>query len=302
MFIDIHTHITYGDCPEIAAGILGRPPFDIGVLLRRMDREGIEKSVLLPLMNAEVVDRYGVAGNQEVLRAARRYPDRIIPFCCADPRSMLAWGNPAGPGTFRNLLSIYRDLGCRGVGEVCGSVPVDDERYQKLYEAAGELGMPLIFHFQPHGGHSYGATDDFHLPGLERMLKMFPDTVFIGHSMAFWSEISGEVEEANREHYLKEPYTAKGRLWELLKKYPNLRGDISAGSGAFALSCDPAHGAEFLTEFQDQLYFGTDRFSSEDEPIPPQIPLLNNWLAEGKITRDVYEKIAHGNAEKLLGL
>ena len=302
MFIDIHAHITYGDCPALAAGILGRPPFDLGVLLRRMDREGIEKSVLLPLMNAEVIDRYGVAGNQEVLRAAQRYPDRIVPFCCADPRSMLAWGDPKGSGSFRKLLAIYRDLGCKGVGEVCGAVPVDDERYQRLYEAAGELNMPLIFHFQRPGGRSYGATDLFHLPGLERMLKMFPRTTFIGHSMAFWSELSGEVAEADSERYLQKPYAQKGRLWELMKKYPNLGGDISAGSGACALSCDPEHGAEFMTEFQDQLYFGTDRFTSEDEPVPPQIPLMNNWLAEGKISRTVYDKIARGNAVKLLGL
>lgn len=302
MFIDIHSHITYGDCPELAAGILGRPGFDINVLLRRMDREGIEKSILLPLMNAEVVDRYGVAGNQEVLRAAKAHPDRIIPFCGVDPRSMLAWGKPGSNGTFRNLLSIYRDLGCKGIGEVCGSIPVDDARYQLIYEAAGDLGMPLLFHFQPHGGHTYGATDDFHFPGLERMLKMFPNTIFIGHSGAFWSEISGEVEEPSRESYLKAPYSKKGRLWELMRLYPNLHGDISAGSGAHALSCDAVHGAEFLNTFQDQLYFGTDRFTSEDEPIPPQIPLLNNWLAEGKISQAVYDKIAHLNAEKLLGI
>ncbi|MPN07873.1 hypothetical protein SDC9_155145 [bioreactor metagenome] len=302
MFIDIHAHITYGDCPELAAGILGRPPFDIGVLLRRMDLEGIEKSVLLPLVNAEVLDRYGVAGNQEVLRAARRYPDRIIPFCGVDPRSMLAWGRPGEPGSFRKLLEIYRDLGCRGIGEVCGSIPVDDERYQALYAAAGEFKMPLVFHFQRPGGHTYGATDIFHLPGLERMLAQFPETVFLGHSMAFWSEISGDVTETESEGYLKGRYTKKGRLWELFAKYPNLGGDISAGSGALGISCDPEHGAEFLETFRHQLYFGTDRFTAEDEPIPPQIPLLNNWRQEGKISAEAYELIAHKNAEKLLGL
>ena len=120
--------------------------------------------------------------------------------------------------------------------------------------------------------------------------------------MAFWSEISGDVVEADREKYLKGAYSKKGRLWELFEKYPNLRGDISAGSGAFALSCDPDHGAEFMNKFQDQLYFGTDRFSSLDEPIPPQKPLMDKWLAEGRISQTVYEKISHINAEKLLNL
>ena len=302
MFIDIHTHITYPDFPEFASGILNRPPFTVDVLLKRMDMEGIDKSVVLPLVNPEVLDRYGCAGNQDVLRACNQHPDRLIPFCAVDPRSMLIWGQKNTPGTMYNLLKIYKDLGCKGIGEVCATIPIDDDRYGVIYEAAGELDMPLIFHIQPITGHTYGAADEFHLPGFENILKRYPKTTFIGHSMAFWSEISGEVAASDREGYLKEPYTQKGRLWELFEKYPNIGGDISAGSGAFALKCDPEHGAEFMTKFQDKLYFGTDRFSSIDEPIPPQKPLMDEWLANGMISQAVYDKISHQNAIKLLGL
>ena len=160
----------------------------------------------------------------------------------------------------------------------------------------GEHDVAIIFDTK---GEFY---DEFHLPGFEKMLAQYPDTVFIGHSMAFWSEISGDVAEADREKYLKSAYSRKGRLWELFEKYPNLRGDISAGSGAYALSCDPVHGAEFMEKFQDQLYFGTDRFSSIDEPIPPQKPLMDQWLSEGLISQQTYEKISHKNAEKLLNI
>ena len=302
MFIDIHTHITYRDFPEFAAGIMNKVPFDEEVLLKRMDMEGIDKSVVLPLVNPEVLDRYGCAGNQEVINICKQHSDRLIPFCAVDPRSMLIYGTKGTPGCMYNLLKIYRDLGCKGIGEVCGSIPIDDDRYGVIYEAAGELNMPLIFHIQRPGGHTYGALDEFHLTGFEKMLKKYPQTTFIGHSMAFWSEISGEVVEADSEKYLQKPYTVKGRLWELFEKYPNLGGDISAGSGAFALKCDPEHGAEFMNKFQDQLFFGTDRFSSIDEPIPPQKPLMDQWKSEGRISNEVYEKISHLNAEKLLNL
>jgi predicted TIM-barrel fold metal-dependent hydrolase len=302
MFIDIHTHITYGDCPELAHGILGRPPFTVEVLLKRMDMEGIDKSVVLPLINPEVIDRYGCAGNQEVLRACQQYPDRLIPFCAVDPRNMLIWGKRGTPGCMYNLLKIYQDLGCKGIGEMCATIPIDDPRYGVIYEAAGELGMPILFHIQPPDGKTYGAADEFHLPGFENILKRYPQTMFIGHSMAFWSEISGEVVEADREKYLSGAYSKKGRLWELFEKYPNIGGDISAGSGAFALKCDPVHGAEFLEKFQDKLYFGTDRFTSLEEPIPPQKPLLDEWLQNNLISKTAYEKISHLNAEKLLNL
>ena len=302
MFIDIHAHITYGNYPDFCRRILNRTGFDEKTLLKRMDREGIGRSVVLPLMNAEAVDYYGAAGNQEVLDACGRHPDRLIPFCCVEPRSLMIRKEKNRPDSIKNLLSVYKDLGCRGIGEICGAIPVDDERYAVIFDAAGELNMPLLFHFQKRDGHSYGALDDFHLPGLEKMLKRFPDTVFIGHSAAFWSELSGDIPETMREDYLTKPYAVKGRLWELFRMYPNLRGDISAGSGACAISCDPVRGPEFLETFQDQLYFGTDRFTSAEEPVPPQIPLLNNWKASGTLSSGAYEKITHRNAEKLLDL
>lgn len=302
MFIDIHAHITYGDYPEFARTILGRPGFDVNVLLRRMDFEGIEKSVVLPLVNAEVLDRYGVAGNQEVLKSCQRHPDRLIPFCCVDPRNMLYThqADARKHGGFYKLLKLYRDLGCRGIGEVCGSIAIDDPRYQEIYGAAGELRMPLVFHFQPFGGYSYGVNDDLHLPGLERMLKMFPETHFIGHSMAFWSEIAGDVNDSNRENYGTTEYSEVGELWRLFATYKNLGGDISAGSGAAAFSRDEKHGLEFFERFQDQLFFGTDRFSAEDEPMPPQIPMMNGWLADKKISSTVYDKVASGNFLKIM--
>ena len=46
----------------------------------------------------------------------------------------------------------------------------------------------------------------------------------------------------------------------------------------------------------------SDRFSSIDEPIPPQKPLMDEWLAAGRISKTAYEKISHLNAEKLLNL
>ena len=62
MIIDIHTHITFEDFPEFST-MLDREPFTADTLLKRMDAEGIDKSVLLPLVSPECLDTFAVSGN-----------------------------------------------------------------------------------------------------------------------------------------------------------------------------------------------------------------------------------------------
>ena len=270
MIIDCHTHITFGKYPEFSKK-LGLQPFTVNTLLKRMDKEGIGRSVLLPITNPENVDMFGVAGNLECVEAARRHPDRLIAFVNLDPRSML--NNPKAG--LSKLLTIYRDYGCCGIGEMCAALPFTDPLYQNLFHHAGECKMPIIFHITGLSSGVYGVIDKLHLPGLEASLKAFPKTIFVGHAMAFWAEIDGNVKPSEREIYPKLPIKKEGRLWTLLGKYPNLYGDLSAGSGFNAISRDPQVGYRFLQKFNRKLFFGTDRFTSATEPIPPILPFLS---------------------------
>ena len=112
------------------------------------------------------------------------------------------------------------------------------------------------------------------------------------------SEITSGVDEETRGDYPKGEVKSSGRVPELLKKYPNLYGDLSAGSGFNAISRDPEFGYHFLEEFQDKLFFGTDICNvNQDVPI---VPYFKESLAEGKISQTAYNKITEGNAKRLL--
>jgi len=295
MVIDIHTHITFEGFPEFST-MLDREPFSAETLLKRMDTEGINKSVLLPLVNPECLDSFAVSGNQECIKAARKHPDRFIPFCVIDPRSRMNISEKE----FMRLLNVYKELGCKGIGEMCASLWIDDIRYQRLFHCAGEAGMPIIFHFKPEWCTSYGAIDDLGLPRLERMVKMFSKTIFAGHSPCFWNEISADVTNENRNDYPTGDITAKGRLWTMFEENKNIYGDISAGSAHNALSRDSKLGYEFLEKFNTQILFGTDRFTSATEPAPPILAFIKNGLAEKYISHNAYENIMHHNAERIL--
>ena len=63
------------------------------------------------------------------------------------------------------------------------------------------------------------------------MLAKYPNLTVIGHSQPFWSEISADVTEKNRNSYPKGK-VIPGRTVELFRKYPNLYGDLSPSAGS----------------------------------------------------------------------
>ena len=92
----------------------------------------------------------------------------------------------------------------------------------------------------------------------------------------------------------------EGVVPRLFRQYPNLYGDLSAGSGANALMRDPDYAVRFLHEFQDRLMFGTD-ICSVDQPLPLAGFLLG-LREQGKISDLLFRKVARENAVRLLDL
>jgi len=181
------------------------------------------------------------------------------------------------------------------VGEVSAQLYMDDPRCTNFFRQCGDAGLPVLFHLAPRVGYGlYGLADDRGLPRLEKVVRELPATTFIGHAMAFWSEISAEVDEETRGGYPGGPISAAGRIPQLLKEYPNLYGDLSAGSGFNAISRDPAFGCRFLEECQDKLLFGTDICHVNQEV--EIVPWLNEARENGEISHACHSKITRRNA------
>lgn len=290
MFIDIHVHA------QRFSGPLRSNNRDFSSpewLIERYDKIDVDKAVLLPLVSPEC--RYTITTTEEMLDICERYPDRFIPFCNVDPRAIS--DGPDAP--LDKLLSYYRDRGCKGIGEVTANLRFDDPRVENLFRHCEALGLPLTFHISPTMGGNYGLYDDPGLPLLDNALAKFPNLIFLGHSQAFWVEIA-PLESSSRNSYPKSPIAEEGAVPRLMREHPNLHGDLSAGSGHNALARDIDYAARFLEEFQDRLYFGTD-ICAPDTPTP-LVDLMRSMRDEGRISEAVFNKIAHENAVRLLGL
>lgn len=275
-YIDVHTHLgrTWN----------GDVPLTVDGLLAWMDQHNIAKSVVLPLVSPESSSYLNLS--EVALDAASQHPDRLVPFCCIDPRTSYRGGR-AG---LRAMLREYVDRGAKGLGEHKVGLPIDDPKMRALYDVCDDLKLPVLFHMDDIRG-----TDQVGLPGLEKVLRGHPGVNFIGHGPGFWASISGAV-PGGLGAYPKGKVEPGGALDRLFDACPNLWGDLSAGSGANALSRDPAFAAPFLVRRADRILFGTDYLAPGQKV--PQFEVL----ASLELPPEVRAKVERENAARLLGL
>ncbi len=293
--IDLHAHILAFPQWAPANPVSGYRMLSPEELIAMYDQLDIERGVLLPIVSPE--GQAVVMSNEGCIYAATQYPERFSWFCNVDPRAM---NNTTGTD-LSYLLEHYKKLGAKGVGELTSNLYADDPRMDNLFSHCEEVGLPVLFHISPAIGHWYGMVDDLGLPRLEKMLKKHPKLRFIGHSQPFWSEMSADNTDAGRNGYPTGKVTP-GRLVYLMREYENLSCDLSAGSGANALTRDPEHAVSFLTEFQDRIYYGCDICASFNTHQFAFRTFIDGLCESGSIPESVYRKICRDNAVKLLGL
>jgi len=295
VIIDVHAHV-YA-FPKIKPRPEATTFMSAEDQIAVMDRLGVDKAVILPLNSAECPAEPQSIG--EVLYICEQYPGRFIPFCHVDAR-LPRHPDQITVGDFAFLLGQYKDLGCKGIGELTTRIPWDAHPMWCMLEAAAKLGLPITFHTITEDVNSYGIIDDIGLHGLEKALKTFPDLVLFGHSPGFWSEISGDVTPDTKNGYPTSSIAPGGVLKRLLRDYPGLHGDLSAGSGLNALTRDPEHAYAFMDEFQDRLLLGLDFCSVQNDM--QHVAWLTAARDDGHIADEVYQKITWKNANRLLGL
>ena len=293
--IDIHTHL---------GAFRHGQNVSVDGLLDWMDGHDVERAVIQPLVSPEAAPTLQpMQTSDAAIEAAKAHPDRLIAFCCLDPRVTVdpttpktnpqRQGHVVGVKGMIEILKRYKDAGARGFGEHKVGLPFDHPQMMQLYEACDSLELPILFHLDDLRG-----IDTPGLPRLENVLKAFPKLPLIGHACGFWSSISGDAtpEDFGRYPKVPRPITPGGALDRLMDACPNLHCDISEPGGAIALTRDPAFAREFVLRRADRLIFGSDYLAPGQ-----QIPQFE-ILAAMNLPDDVQYKIHRGNAIRILKL
>jgi predicted TIM-barrel fold metal-dependent hydrolase len=276
-FIDMHTHL--GQCWNHTRELT------VDDLLKWMDEHEVERAVVMPVVSPEA-SSYPLT-TDFVLAQTKPHRDRLIPFCIIDPRTTYTGGRHG----LKYMLNRYLEQGAKGFGEHKPGVPIDHAGSMEIYAVCGELKLPVLFHLDDQRN-----TDEAGLPGLEKVLKAHPQTTFIGHGPGWWASISGGASGAILGAYPKGRVEPGGAIDRLMENYPNIYGELSADSGAGAISRDPKFGKEFLIRRQDRLMFGTDYLSPGQKV--PQFDVLSAI----DLPAEMRAKVFKDNARRLLGL
>ena len=281
LIIDIHQHIGYS----------GRTDDQLITHQRAM---GITTTLLLPA--GRTIDYgstyYGLsnglqaeaAGTEACYNFARKYPNEFL------------FGANEVPDLPEAISEIekYLKLGAPIIGEQKFGVECDSPEMQKIYEVAQSYRVPVLMHWQ-HNMYNRGFER------FRRMLEKYPETNFIAHAQTWWANIDKDHKDQN-VLYPKTKVTPGGLTDRWLSDYPNLFGDLSAGSGLNSLLRDEDHARGFLERHQDQLLFGSDCSDAIGHGQGCHGAQIIEAIRRLSPSKKIERKLLFGNAKRLFRL
>src|SRR5690242_12974700 len=335
--IDIHTHLSFSTRSENGVQLAAEREFvsTPAELLPIMERKNIRALVNL-------TGGYADGLREAVNRYDKAHPGRFYTFTEPSYSRLL---EPNYPKLQADAISDAQAAGARGLkilktlglflreNITSGSlVRVDDARFDPMWDACGQLNMPVAIHVSDPIAF-FTPTDRFNERYEE--LHHHPDWSFFGRDFPS----NAELLDARNRVMARHPKTQflvlhvgnfaenLANVAENLDRLPNMTVELAARIGE--LGRQPRTARRFFDRYQDRIMFGTDatphgeafpqqlfgnklyeiywRFlETEDEYFdyaPAEVPPQGRWRIYGVgLPEAILRKVYYGNATRLLQL
>lgn len=284
--IDAHNHI--------------QPGLDADLIVSWLDKEGIDKIVLMTTSG-----KFDMR-TQLVLDVHAKHPDRVIPFIGLNgirdfhPQLLGQIDRLLASGKFKGMgeilvrhysFEVEGRAGKAGVSAGDFTIPADSPGVDALLKLGAKHSVVVVIHME---------TTSETVPALERALERNPDTRVIWAHQTHIKTLDGSTAAHARK-------AVPGQVDALLRRFPNLYADIATGyETKFFEPADgtlPAAWKALYETHSDRFVVGADiPFLSKwkEGLYAKRMKVLRAWLAQ--LSPEAREKIAHGNAERVLGL
>ncbi len=268
--IDIHQHTNYSFRTDEQ-------------LLAHQRAMGVTQTILLPAGSLYHLEA-NATGNQACYDFALNHPKGEFVYAANEVAGL--------PGC-RAELEKWLKKGAVAIAEVKFQVDCDSPGIVEVAEVAQEFNVPVLLHFQ-HNKYNK------HIERFHTILEKFPKVNFIGHAQTWWANIDAKCDPAVM--YPIGPVTPGGLTDRLLTDYPNMFGDLSAGSGLNALNRDKDFARDFIKRHQDKLIYGSDCNDPIGRGPSCQGARTIASVRELSPTKAVERKLLYENAKKLFKL
>ena len=245
---------------------------------------GVTKTVLLPGAGW-LLERIG--GNEHCAELAKTDSDHFVLFANAD----------SAVDDAVDTLTHWLDGAARGIGEQKFNVPVDGKQMRSIFDLARERKVPVLMHFE-HEMYNLGIQN------FSKILEEYHDVTFLGHAQTWWGNIGADLDQTDM--YPTGAVKPGGLTDRLLSDYPNIYGDLSAGSGRNAITRDEDFARGFVERHQDKLVWGTDCPCPDAKGTGRSdgrcIGASSLQALRGLVPNDeAFQKIVWGNGARILG-
>ena len=335
--IDFHTHLSWSVKAENGVQLRAERQFlaEPRELLEVMDRRNV--ATLINLTGG-----YGAGLRESVHRFDRAFPGRFFSFTEPSyeffkesdyPKRQADAIHRAHEDGARGL-KILKTLGLYLREDITSGalIKVDDPRFDPMWDACGQLGMPVAIHVSDPLAF-FNPADRYNERWEE--LNNHPDWSFHGPEFP----TNAQLLEARNRVFARHPKTNfvalhVGNFAEdldnvsaALDRHPNMYVDIAARIGE--LGRQPRRSRAFFDRYQDRIVFGTDAVPHGDEfpqqvfgdklyeiyfrfletadeyfdYAPAKVPPQGRWEIYGiDLPESILQKVYQGNSRKLLGL
>ena len=289
--IDIHQHTNYGGVRDKAFKQIqpGRTDEQLTAHQRAM---GVTTTILLPA--GRNVFRPSTHGGMSIgLQGMCGTNEDCMALARANPKEFVFGANEVSDlDDAPAVVEKYLKLGAVVIGEQKFGVECDSAEMQKLYQLAAAYRVPILMHWQV-GTYNH-SLDRFHT-----MLKKYPQVNFIGHAQTWWANIDKACDNSPKNLYPTGKVTPGGFTDRYLSDYPNMFGDLSAGSGHNAFKRDPDHARAFIKRHQDKLLYGSDCSDLIGRDIGCQGSRTIAFIRRSSKNKTIERKLLFENARKL---
>jgi predicted TIM-barrel fold metal-dependent hydrolase len=259
-FIDVHNHQEIDQSASEVAKLIS-------------DMDSLNMRVMVNLSGSQG-DEF-VRGYQNL---TGRYPKRFVIFANLDFDGIdkPGWTDRAVEQLRQDVahgaqgLKIFKDLGLTAKDSRGVRVPVDDPRLDRIWEACGQMHIPVLIHsgeprsfFEPQDRFNERWLELKQIPGRARPPDRYPT----------WEQVMGEQHRMFAKHPGTKFIAAHldwlggnlAELGKLLDAMPNVYTEI--GAVLAELGRQPRFARAWFEKYQDRVMFGKDTWAASEYPV-----------------------------------